>query len=84
MSEQQIRKRLFRLWIVVSVFWVCFSINEFAPYAFDLLEAFCVIFLPPVILLILGRSIFCKHAEAETAHEEARLQADDKYADADD
>lgn len=31
-----------------------------------------------------GGRAFIKHAEAEKAHEEARLQADDKYADADD
>jgi len=58
MKQLQLKKGLFRLWIVVSVFWVCYSINSFVPYAFDLLEVFFVLILPPVILLILGKSIF--------------------------
>ena len=58
MTEQQLKKGLFRLWIVVSVFWVCYGIINFAPHAFDLLEVFFVLILPPVLLLILGKSIF--------------------------
>ena len=56
MKQHQPKSRLFGLWkeIFVSVIWVYYSINEFLPHAYDSLEAFCVVFLPPVILLILG------------------------------
>jgi hypothetical protein len=67
MTEQQLKKGLFRLWIVVSVCWVsywhlytlaCTPESFTRAYTSHFGETFCIIFLPPVILLILGKSIF--------------------------
>ena len=75
MTEQQLKKGLFRLWIFVSVCWVCFAIyglsaeQQFEFLFFGLYIVYDVqegtladdlfdIIAPPVILLILGKSIF--------------------------
>jgi hypothetical protein len=75
MTEQQLKKGLFRLWIYVSVCWVCYFTFYLVPKQFlprllrefryenifdfgDIPEYFCIYFLPPVILLILGKVSF--------------------------
>jgi hypothetical protein len=73
MTEQQLKKGLFRLWIVFSVCWIsyftlsiCLSLlnvwermgSAMTRDFGDFLEYISIIFLPPVILLYLGKSIF--------------------------
>ena len=72
MTEQQLKKGLFRLWIVVSVCWVLFVVIGFFILVIDswmghglgkinwieLLGVCCLLLLPPVILLYLGKVSF--------------------------
>ena len=71
MTEQQLKKGLFRLWIVVSACWVLFVLigfftlvidkwmgHGFGLWIFSFLGLFSLFLLPPVILLFLGKISF--------------------------
>ena len=61
MTEQQLKKGLFRLWIVVSVCWIVawtIGLNSFNAFEHDLIEALSYLLLPPVLLPIFSKSIF--------------------------